>query len=152
MANTGKTELSWGRWAREGGGDVQVAASIVQAIWFFWCVFFWLWGSHCDTWRRDWLYWGSWFGVDEVQDSPACAGNADTSTLWVLSHKLVSPLPISDYRSDPKSLEKQLSNLLTMLRYKSRNVNQFLANMSQVCKGAMKVSFLPYCPKHNRGT
>lgn len=85
---------------------------------------------------------GSCFRVDGMQDSPACAGSADTSTLWVLEHKLVSSLPISDYRSYPKSLEKRLSNLLTTLRYKSRNVNQFLASMNHVCKRKMKVFHL----------
>lgn len=73
-------------------------------------------------------------------DFSACAGNAYTSTSCVLEHKLVFSLPISDPSSDPQSVGKWLSNLLTTLRYKSKNVNHYLANMNDACKG-MKVSF-----------
>ena len=75
------------------------------------------------------------------QDSSVCAGNAYTSTLCVLEHKLLSLLPVSDPSSDPQSVGKWVSNLLTVLRYKSKNVDQYLANMSDAYKGKMKVSF-----------
>lgn len=98
---------------------------------------------------------GSYFKMDEEQDSSACAGNAGNayaSTLCVLEHKLVSLLPVSDPSSDPQSVAKWLSNLLTTLRYKSKNVNQYLANMNDACKGEMKISFPHRAPSMTLGT
>lgn len=45
----------------------------------------------------------------------------------------------------PQTIRKWLSNLLPQCSYGSKNVNQNLAGMNDVCKGEMQASYFP-CP------